>query len=94
MKAGDICKRTGIYCCGYHQKNKARVFENSEFPRCDYRGLKCEAFWCFIKEIKVKTREEINAELNHRRYKPRRSRRQMTQEELKAKLMRDLDFWK
>jgi hypothetical protein len=94
MKAGDICKRTGIYCCGYHKKNKVRVYEGSTFKRCDYNGLKCEAFWCFLKEIKVKTREELNAEINLRRYKPRRSKKTMSEEEFRQKLMRDLDHWK
>jgi hypothetical protein len=88
MQAGDICTRTGIYCCGYHRKKKMKIAEGSAFNRCDYNGLKCEGFWCFIKEVKVKSHEEIKEANNRKRYRPRRSKRQMSEKEFKARLMK------
>ena len=74
MKSGDICKKSGQYCCGYHQKNKIKIKEGSAYPDCNYNGLRCEGFWCFLKAIKEKTHDEIVAANIYKAYRPRRDR--------------------
>jgi hypothetical protein len=67
MQAGEICGVGGQYCCLYHLKNKIKIKKGSAFPQCNFAGLNCKGEWYILKEIKEKTREEINAERNRRR---------------------------
>ena len=68
MQQGDTCIKGGQYCCLYHQKRKIKIKTGGTFPRCDHAGLNCEGLWHMLKEIKEKTKEEIFADAERRRY--------------------------
>lgn len=69
----------------------------SIFPRCDFAGLKCEGNWHLLKEIKEKTREEINEQRN--RQKQNQNKRKWIDKSFHRKLKEpkynkwDFDSW-
>lgn len=67
MYAGKQVEKGGIWCCYFHRKNKIKLISGSTLPRCDFRGVKCEGVWFLVKEIKVKTFQEMQAARNHQR---------------------------
>lgn len=67
MYAGKEVGKSGMWCCYFHRKNKIKLLAQGTFPRCDFAGVKCEGLWYLIREIKIKTSEEIQTERNHQR---------------------------
>lgn len=69
----------------------------SIFPRCDFAGLNCEGNWHLLKEIKEKTRAEIDAQRNTQ--KQGQNKRKWIEEDFHRKLKEpkynkwDLDRW-
>ena len=87
----------GIYCCLYHLKNKKRLPTGGSLPRCDFAGLNCKGNWHLLKEIHVKTRDEINEQSN--RQKQSQNKRKGINRDFHRKLNEpkynqwDLDKW-
>jgi hypothetical protein len=67
MYAGKQVEKAGIWCCYFHRKNKITLSNQSTFPRCDFAGVKCDGPWFLVREIKIKTHEEVHAARNNQR---------------------------
>jgi len=74
MKQGTITEKGGVYCCLYHLKNKIKVSKGSILPTCNFAGLNCVGEWHLLKEIKEKTKEELD-ELREKRRRAADKRR-------------------
>ena len=67
MYAGKQVEKGGIWCCYFHRKSKIKLPANSSFPRCDFKGIKCDGPWFLVKEIEVKTMQEVHELRNQQR---------------------------